>query len=84
MINLRRKISVMAHARDDMVRINLMLPAAERDVFERWCRYGDGQRMSMTAAARELFRLAAAGKVPLDRTRANRLVRSPPEKKAGK
>jgi hypothetical protein len=53
-------------------RLVIVLPEGERDAFDRACRYGGRPKLSMTAAARELFRQFAAGKLSIDRSKAKK------------
>jgi hypothetical protein len=50
----------------ELVRINVIVSPAERDAFDKWCRYG-GTRLSMTARLRQLMHADAAGKIAVPR-----------------
>lgn len=59
----------MASDEEQLVRLNVLLTEAEQQAFDQLCRYGGKHRLSMSAVARELCRLAVVGKVSIDRER---------------
>lgn len=54
---------------ESLVRFSVLLTEAEQQAFDQLCRYGGRHRLSMSSVARELCRLAVAGKVAIDRER---------------
>lgn len=65
-----RIVCAMAYANSKLVRLVVTLTPEERDAFSQWAQFGGKPKLSMTTAARELMRQAAAGKVHIDRAKA--------------
>lgn len=59
----------MAKAQKDqkMVRINVILTPTEREEFDKWCRYGAGEKVSMNLRIRQLITADVAGRLPVPR-----------------
>ncbi len=55
-----------------MKRVIVVLPPAEHAAFDQAAQFMGQPKLTMSVVARELFRLYAAGKIPIDRERAKR------------